>query len=180
MPDDGPALTPADSAPGSPPDAVSDDAALPGVHRQRACVVTLSGQPFAVDVREAREVVMLEPLTTVPGAPGPLVGVANLRGSVLGVAEARPLLGLPSRPVAPGSPALVIAAGDLQAAMPIDRVVGLDWFEAPLPLDATARRPGAAFATGLVPHAGDYATLLDARRLLEALRASWSPPAVEA
>lgn len=143
-------------------------------------MVMLGGQPFAVDVRDAREVVMLEPLTAVPGAPAPLVGLANLRGSVFGVAEARPLLGLPSRPVTPGSPALVIAAGNLQAAMPIDRVVGLDWFDAPLPLDANDRRPGAAFAAGLIPHGGDYATLLDAGRLLEALRAPWAPPAAEA
>jgi purine-binding chemotaxis protein CheW len=161
------------------PDAASVDAALP-LHQHRACMVTLGGRPFAVDVRDAREVVILEPLTPVPGAPGPLVGLANLRGSVLGVAEARPLLGLPARPVTPGSPALVIAAGDLQAAMPIDRVVGLDWFDAPLPLDATDRRPGAAFAAGLIPHAGDFATLLDAGRLLEALRAPWAPPAAEA
>jgi purine-binding chemotaxis protein CheW len=140
-------------------------------------VVTLGGRPFAVDVREAREVIMLEALTTVPGAPAPLVGVVNLRGSVLGVAEARPLLGLSSRPVTPGSPALVIGVGDLQAAMPIDRVVGLDWFETPLPLDANDGRSGAAFAAGLVPHAGDYATLLDAGRLLDALRAPWAPVA---
>jgi purine-binding chemotaxis protein CheW len=143
-------------------------------------MVTLGGQAFAVDVRDAREVVMLEPLTAVPGAPAPLVGLANLRGSVLGVAEARPLLGLPSLPVTPGSPALVIAAGNLQAAMPIDRVIGLDWFDAPLPLDANDRRPGAAFAAGLIPRGGDFATLLDAGRLLEALRAPWAPPATEA
>ena len=117
---------------------------------------------------------MLEPLTVVPGAPAPLVGVANLRGSVLGVAEARPLLGLPSRPVTPGSPALVIAVGDVRAALPIDRVVGLDWFETPLPLETNDARPGAAFAAGLVPHADDYATLLDAGRLLDALRAPWA------
>jgi purine-binding chemotaxis protein CheW len=126
---------------------------------------------------EAREVVMLEPLTAVPGAPAPLLGVANLRGSVLGVAEARPLLGLLARPVTAGSPALILAVGDLQAAMPIDRVVGLDWFETPLPLAADDSRPGAGFATGLVPHGDDYATLLDAGRLLEALRASWAPVA---
>lgn len=118
---------------------------------------------------------MLEPLTPVPGAPSPLVGLANLRGNVLGVAEARPLLGLPSRPVTAGSPALVIAAAGMQAAMLIDRVVGLDWFEEPLPLDADDRRPAAAFAAGLVPHAGDFATLLDTGRLLEALRAPWTP-----
>jgi purine-binding chemotaxis protein CheW len=159
---------------------VTPEAAVAAAPRQRACIVTLGGRPFAVDVREAREVVILEPLTPVPGAPPPLLGVANLRGSVLGVAEARPLLGLPPQPVTPGSAALVIAAGDHQAAVAIDRVVGLDWFDAPQPLDADDRRPGAAFATGLVPHAGDLATLLDAGRLLEALRAPWMPPASEA
>jgi purine-binding chemotaxis protein CheW len=173
LPDDATVPAPdAVSAPSSDVPAV--DAAVP---RNRACVVTLGGRPFAVDVREAREVVMLEALTAVPGAPAPLVGVVNLRGSVLGVAEARPLLGLSLRPVTPGSPALVLAVGDLQAAMPIDGVVGLDWFEAPLPLPANDRRPGAAYAAGLVPHAGDYATLLDAGRLLDALRAPWAPVA---
>jgi purine-binding chemotaxis protein CheW len=169
-------LTPLSPPPGAPV-APSDTPAVVSVPRNRACVVTLEGHPFAVDVREAREVVMLEPLTAVPGAPAPLLGVANLRGSVLGVAEARPLLGLLARPVTAGSPALILAVGDLQAATPLDRVVGLDWFETPLPLAADDSRPGAGFATGLVPHGDDYATLLDAGRLLEALRASWAPVA---
>lgn len=164
---------PAESAPVPASDVASADAPLAAA-RNRACVVTLGGRPFAVDVREAREVVMLDPLTAVPGAPAPLLGVANLRGSILGVAEARPLLGLAPRPVVAGSPALVLAVGDLQAAMPIDRVVGLDWFETPLPLDANDARPGAAFAAGLVPHADDFAILLDAGRLLDALRAPWA------
>jgi purine-binding chemotaxis protein CheW len=154
-------------------DVTAVDAAV-AAPRNRACVVTLGGRPFAVDVRDAREVVMLEPLTPVPGAPAPLLGVANLRGSILGVAEARPLLGLPSRPVTSGSPALVLAVGDVQAAMPIDRVVGLDWFETPLPLEVNDVRPGAAFATGRIPHGDDYATMLDAGRLLDALRAPWT------
>ena len=171
MPDEAIAPSAPDATPGSASDGAALDAAT---SRNRACVVTLGGRPFAVDVREAREVVMLEPLTAVPGAPAPLLGVANLRGNVLGVAEARPLLGLAPRPVAPGSPALVIAAGAVQAAIPIDRVVGLDWFDTPVPLETNDHRPGAAFAAGLVPHAGDYATLLDAGRLLDALRAPWA------
>ena len=169
MPDELVALPP---TPAAAPDAAAADAAV--APRQRACVVTLDGRPFAVDVREAREVVMLAALTAVPGAPAPLLGVANLRGTVLGVAEARPLLGLSARAVTAGSPALVLALGELQAAIPIDRVVGLDWFDAPQPLDDGDRRPGAAFATGLVQHAGDFATLLDAGRLLDALRAPWA------
>jgi purine-binding chemotaxis protein CheW len=158
---------------------VAPETPLAAPPRQRACVVTLGGRPFAVDVRQTREVVMLEALTAVPGAPAPLLGVANLRGSVVGVAEARPLLGLTPQPVAAGSPALVVAAGGLQAAVPIERVIGLDWFDVPnAPADDS--RPGAEFATGMIPHGGDFATLLDAGRLLGALCASWTPPASEA
>jgi twitching motility protein PilI len=171
---------PDEVAPPPPPDTAAVDSAPSGGPKSRACVVTLGGRAFAVDVRDAREVVMLDALTVVPGALAPLVGLANLRGNVLAVVEARPLLDLPARPVTPGSPALVLAAGELQAAVAIDRVIGLDWFDTPVPLDATDRRPGAAFAIGLVPHADADATLLDAGRLLEALRAPWAPSAPEA
>ncbi len=66
----------------------------------RACLVMLGGRPFAVDVADAREVVVLDTTTAVPGAPPAVLGVMNLRGHVLPVVEARPLLGLPvhSRP----------------------------------------------------------------------------------
>ena len=146
--------------------------------RERACIVVLDGHRFAIDVREAREVIVLDALTSVPGAPASLLGVANLRGSVLGVVDPRPLLGLPPRAAAPGAPMLVIAAGDLQAAIPIDRVVGLHGFDAPRALEHP-HRPGAAFAAGMIRHGDDEVTLLDVGRLLRALRATWLPPAPE-
>src|SRR5206468_1311970 len=57
------------------------DAILPGAHRRRACVVAMGGRTLAVDVRETREVMKLDVIGTVPGAPAPLLGVANLRGT---------------------------------------------------------------------------------------------------
>src|SRR5215470_2574735 len=42
---------------------------------RRACVIMLGGRPFAVDVTEAREVVVVDATTSVPGAPAELVGV---------------------------------------------------------------------------------------------------------
>jgi purine-binding chemotaxis protein CheW len=155
------------------------DVALPGVHARRACVVSLGGRTLAVDVHEAREVVILDTLMPVPAAPAPLLGVANLRGSILAVAEARPTLGLPPGAVDKGTPAVVLAAGGLEAAMPIDSVVGLEWFDAPEPADALDDAI-APYAAGVLPRAGDPAILLDAARLLEALRAPWAPSGPEA
>jgi len=141
---------------------------------RRACVVMLGGRPFAVDVTQAREVVVLDVTTPVPGAPATLVGVMNLRGSVLPVVEARPLLGLPVRAAAGRPRALVLAEADQRAAILIERVLGLSAFDTvKAPADGVA--PGALAVGELVDEAGERATMLDAGALLQAVRRAWDP-----
>ena len=140
----------------------------------------MGGRTLAVDVREAREVMTLDVVATVPGAPAPLLGVANLRGTVLAVADARPLLALAPKAATQGTSAIVLAAGGLEAAVPIDGVLGLEWFDAPLPTDDLPDGPLKTFAAGIVPRRDGPAILLDAARLLEALRAPWGPAGPEA
>ena len=148
--------------------------ALEGAGLRRACLFGLGGERFAVDVRQAREIIVLEAITWVPGAPRPLLGVTNLRGAVLPVADARPLLGLPTRSVTAGTQAVVLAEGDLRAAIPIDRVLGLDWFGEPHDLGDTARRALGPLALGVLPRGDERFTLLDAHAVLDALRSGWS------
>jgi purine-binding chemotaxis protein CheW len=59
----------------------------------RVCLVTLGGEPFAIDLSHVREVFKLESITPVPGMPASLVGVANLRGAIVPIADLRPSLG---------------------------------------------------------------------------------------
>src|SRR5215467_9710848 len=146
----------------------SADVVLPGAHRRRACVVAIGGRTLAVDVSEAREIMNLDTIGAVPGARAPLLGVTNLRGAVVAIADARSVL------------AIVLSAGGLQAAVPIDGIVGLEWFDAPLPPDDIPESPLKTFAAGLVPRPDEPAILLDAARLLEALRAPWAPDGPEA
>ena len=151
-----------------------DDAAAERPAARRACVVMLGGRPFAVDVTQAREVVVLDVTTPVPGAPATLVGVMNLRGSVLPVVEARPLLGLPVRAPAGRPRALVLAEADQRAAILIERVLGLSAFDTvKAPADGVA--PGALAVGELVDEAGERATMLDAGALLQAVRRAWDP-----
>jgi chemotaxis signal transduction protein len=142
---------------------------------RRACVVLLGGRPFAVDVADAREVVVLDATTPVPGAPSPVIGVMNLRGNVLPVVEARPLLGLPVRAVGPRGRALVLADGDRRAAILIERVVGLGTLDDVQPL-ATPDESGLTLGL-LAGETGDRPTLLDARAVLAALRRPWDSAA---
>ena len=132
----------------------------------------LGEQAYAVDVRDAREVVTLDGYTRVPGAPATVLGVFNLRGTVLALVEARPLLGHAATIAAPGMAAVVLAAGSWRAAVAIDGVRGLGWFD-----DLTLGPGQGPFAAGTFTHTdGESITLLDAEGLLAALRDAWMSP----
>ena len=133
----------------------------------QACVFLLGDQRFAVDVRTAREVVVLDHLTPAPLAPGHLAGVTHLRGAALPVLEIRPLLGKPAAPVGRGTRLLVLDAPPLRAAVATDGVLGLRGFDEVRPASDEA---SAGFAVGLLDGEEGPVTLLDAPRLLEALR----------
>jgi chemotaxis signal transduction protein len=162
--------------------ATSADAggALAAAHRERACIFAMGGCTLAADVRETREVMTLDAVGAVPGAPEPLLGVTNLRGTVLAVADAGVLLGLTPKLSTSGGSAIVLNAGGLRAAVPIDAVLGLEWFDTPLPADHLPDGALRTFAAGIVPRPDQPAILLDVARLLEALRAPWAPAAPEA
>ena len=61
---------------------------------RRVCLVVLGGESFAIDLRQVREVFELESMTPVPGMPASLVGVANLRGTIIPLADLRQSLGV--------------------------------------------------------------------------------------
>jgi chemotaxis signal transduction protein len=143
---------------------------LDQVRTVRACLFTLAGELFAVEVRHAREVVVLEEYTTVPLAPPHLVGVANLRGYILPILDIRPLLGLAGQRVGRGSKVLVIAAGTVQVAVAIEGVLGLEWFADPVAFGDAARRQHGELGVGLLERKGRLVTLLNAPKILEALR----------
>lgn len=149
---------------------------------RRACLFALAGSRFAVDVRSAREVVLFEEITAVPLAPRHLVGVANLRGTVMPIMDIRALLGLPEPRPARGVRALVVRDGGVQAALVVDTVLGLEPFDDVVPADGptTARMRGPRpLMAGWIQWAGETLALLDVPKILAALRPSMPAVAEE-
>lgn len=141
----------------------------------QACLFQLAGESFAVEVRWAREVVVFEDYTVVPRAPAHVVGVANLRGSIIPILDVRALLGLPGRQIGRGSTALVISEGGVQVALAIESILGLEPFDEVVPFGEAGRKEFGEFGVGLLRRGEGLITLLDVPKLLEALRIGARP-----
>ena len=138
----------------------------------RACVFTLAGSRFAVEVSQTREVVVFDGLTPVPLAPRFLMGLANLRGAVMPFVDLGPLLGLPAREPARQILGLVLAHGPWVVAAAIDAVLGLEPLAATSPLGEALRRRWGRLAAGVAAGAAGEVTVLDAGAVLDTLRAA--------
>lgn len=110
----------------------------------RVCLVVLGDETFAIDLRQVREVFEPESITPVPGVPAALVGVTNLRGTIIPLADVRAALGVSSS-VMPKY-AVVIRYGTHQIGILVEevpeiRTIQLDDLVAPLAHAAAERRP---------------------------------------
>lgn len=136
----------------------------------RACLVSLGGEIFAIDVQCVREVVVFEEITRVPLAPPPVIGVANLRGEVIPLVDVRPLLGVVPRRPQRFTKGLVVAVEAGLIAVAVDEVIALEPFDAVIALSDAARRKYGACAVGFLARGPALVTLLDATRLIAAVR----------
>src|SRR5215203_5198175 len=99
----------------------TSSAADVGPVESRFLTFQVGEQLYALPAEDVAEVIRVPPLARVPQAPASLMGLGNLRGSILPIASARGLLGqvesTPSR--------AIVLAGKARMAVAVDRVDGL-------------------------------------------------------
>jgi purine-binding chemotaxis protein CheW len=144
-------------------------ASQPEARQARACFVKLAGSRFAVEVRYAREVVVFHDHTMVPLAPPHLLGIVNLRGSVMPLVDIRPFLGIEAARATRETQALVVECDGAQAAILIDEVEGLEPLEGAAGAGDGEDVRARDFSVGRFERDGGMVTLLDVRRVLAAL-----------
>ncbi|HTL60843.1 MAG TPA: chemotaxis protein CheW [Nitrospira sp.] len=91
-----------------------------GSGTMRAAIVSLGGELFTIDLQNVREVFVVESITPVPGMPAGLVGVTNLRGSVVPLLDLRQMIGLAAENAL--KYAVVIKHGNWQVGVLVDTV----------------------------------------------------------
>lgn len=133
----------------------------------KVCLVSLGKETFAIDLRQVCEVFEPESITPVPGMPAALVGVTNLRGTILPLADVRAALGV-SVSVMPKY-AVVVRHGPQQVGILVEdvpeiRTIQLDDQVAPSTRTAAERRP---IFSGSFKTENKLSAVLEMSRLLE-------------
>src|SRR5512145_2957574 len=91
---------------------------------RRFLTFRLDGSLYALPSENVLEVIHVPAVARVPHSPAALLGVANLRGSVLPLVDLRALLGWPRDSAASATKAVVFDAGQ-QLALAVDSVDSL-------------------------------------------------------
>jgi purine-binding chemotaxis protein CheW len=86
----------------------------------RAAIISLAGEIFTIELKSVREVFVVESITPVPGMPSGLVGVTNLRGTVIPLLDLRPMFALNADE--PLQYAVVVKHGNWQVGILVDTV----------------------------------------------------------
>ena len=132
----------------------------------RICLVTLGGELFAIDLRHVREVFEVESVTPVPGLSATIVGVANLRGTVMPLADLRPSLGIPATSSQPF--VVVVRHGQQQVGVLIDAVPEIRTIHPDDLFNGTSRglSESRPFLSGLVKIDEHMSGVMDVQKLL--------------
>jgi purine-binding chemotaxis protein CheW len=91
-----------------------------GSSTMRAAIISLAGELFTIELKSIREVFIVESITPVPGMPSGLVGVTNLRGTVIPLVDLRPMFSLNADEMLPY--AVVVKHGNWQVGVLVDTV----------------------------------------------------------
>lgn len=78
-------------------------------------VVLVAGGRYCLDVHQVREIVAAPRITRVPGAPGDIAGVINVRGRVLPLTDLGRILGETPTPMTERTTALVLDLDEADA-----------------------------------------------------------------
>ncbi len=111
---------------------------------------------FAADAGQVREVLEPMPATPIPGAPPAVLGLINIRGTLLVAAELAALLELPSAEEEEAA-LVVLAYGERRLALQIDRLVGVAPYTSDGP-DVGSELLKALGAGDLVTGVGEFRT----------------------
>lgn len=90
----------------------------------------LDGETYGVNVMQVQEVLRYTEIAPVPGAPGYVLGIINLRGNVVTVIDTRNRFGLPPADITDNSRIVIIEAESHVVGILVDAVAEVVYLKA--------------------------------------------------
>jgi purine-binding chemotaxis protein CheW len=120
---------------------ISTRRALTIVPSGQLMTFTLDGVEFGLDIEHVQEITTCTDITPVPGAPGFILGIFNLRGSVIPVMDCRLRFRLPPRGMTSATRVIVLNLAGQPTRLLVDGVseVDQDYLELHAELDIYCR-----------------------------------------
>lgn len=139
------------------------------VERQQFIGMMIGPEEFLLPIATVKEILMLRPITFVPGSPKYIDGVLNLRGTILPAINVRKMFGLERAAPAPTSRIIIAKHQQIQCGLLVDNITYVlsllpDQIEMQ-PL--TSKGSGAAYLCGVSRRTDVVNGILDLGKILE-------------
>ncbi len=128
----------------------------------------LGQETYAVVVKKVREILRINNISPVPGAPEYIVGITNIRGNVVSVIDGRRRINLSSTEYSDLSRMIVMESEDDIVAVVVDKVVNI----IDLPESSIESNPklhkgdNSKYITGVITHSDDLIIILDSEKFI--------------
>lgn len=128
----------------------------------------LDAETYGINVLQVREVLRVSEIAPVPGAPDHVLGVINLRGSVVTVVDARRSFRMSARPADEAARIIVVEVGENVVGLFVDAVAEvLELTQAMVePPPNVGNEANSKYIDGVVNHPGGILILVDVTKML--------------
>jgi len=134
----------------------------------------LADQTYGINVLQVQEVLRVSEISPVPGAPEYVLGIINLRGTVVTVIDARTRFGLPMVELTEANRIIIIESEEQIAGILVDSVaevaeLGVSEIS---PAPSVGNGRNSRYIEGVATRDGDLLVVVDLNKLL--LDEEWS------
>jgi purine-binding chemotaxis protein CheW len=137
-------------------------------HLVRWITFQLGVEVYGIEVKQVREILLVNNILPVPGAPDYVLGITNIRGNVVTVLDARTRINLPTIDHTDTTRMIVLESHGDVAAIVVDNVVDIiDLPESSIDLNPKLKvNKDSKYINGVVTHPGGLIIILSAERFI--------------
>ncbi len=128
----------------------------------------LDGETYGVNVMEVQEVLRVTDIAPVPGAPGYVLGIINLRGNVVSVLDTRRRFGLQTTESNDATRIVIIESGGQTVGIRVDavaEVLDVDSSEIEFSPDV-GNEESSRYISGMVSRGEELVILVDVSKII--------------